>query len=112
MTDSSDAPDTDPGGHSPPASAPPEMTLSQLGELVLAAVREQGEALRRDLGEHQREELRHHRRVTLDLSFVIGHLREQGLRLTLLERRVARLEAGAQSEPPSHVDSSEPGGEG
>lgn len=108
---STDAPDTDPGGHAPPASSPPDLTLRQLGELVLGAVSEQGSGLRRALEAHQRDELEHHRRVDGSLTLLVEHVREQGTRLAALERRVAHLEARAPTEPPTYVDASEPGGE-
>lgn len=104
MTDptlpSRDPPDTDPGGHSPPPSSPPELTLRQLGDLVLDAVRAQGAEMHRSLD-----------RVDGSLTFLVEHLREQGTRLGSLERRLAHLEARAPTEPPGWVDSCEPGGE-
>lgn len=94
-------PSTDPGGHAPPASTPPDLTLRQVAELVLGA-----------LDAHQTAELEHHRRVELQLHEILEQERSFGQRLTELERRVGRLEALAKTDRPApFADASEPGGD-
>ncbi len=105
-------PSTDPGGHEPPPSVPPDISLRQVAELVLLAMREHHRDLRRELGAHQRDELEHHRAVDANLTMLVEHRHEQDARLAALERRVADLEVRARTDRPSpSVDSLEPGGE-
>ena len=91
---------TDPGGHEPPPSTPPDVTLRQVADLVLLAIRENHADLCRSLEAHQREEMAHHLAVDANLTTLIDHRREQDARLAALEHRVSQLEALAPTEPP------------
>lgn len=98
-------PSTDRGGHTPPPSTPPQGTLEQFVELVLAGMREELE--------------KHHRRVEVQLETILQQETSFGRRLTELERRVDGLderlrefERAKTVRPPGYTDTSEPGGEG